>query len=80
MGGSRRPNRGDSLGLSCDRDGPITENVSFSVTEEEVQEYAQLFCRQEAHRLARHPEKIGQEEITEIYRRSLAPYVKADKS
>ena len=31
MGGSRRPNRGDSLGLSCDRDGPITENVSFSV-------------------------------------------------
>ena len=45
-----------------------------------MQEYAQLFCRQEAHRLARHPEKIGQEEITEIYRRSLAPYVKADKS
>ena len=58
----------------------VRENVSFSVTEEEVQEYAQLFCRQEAHRLARHPEKIGQEEITEIYRRSLAPYVKADKS
>lgn len=51
-------------------------DVHFEVTKEEIEEYIDLFCTQEAHRLKRHPEPIGRAEVAEIYYKSLAPYIK----
>jgi alcohol dehydrogenase len=51
-------------------------DVHMEITEEEVKRYAELFCEQEAHRLKRHPEPIGLPEITDIYLKSLAKWIK----
>ena len=53
----------------------MDKDVSFSVTEAEVDEYIEAFCVQEAHRLTRHPEPITKEEIAMIFKKSLAPYM-----
>ena len=53
----------------------MDKDVSFSVTEAEVDEYIEAFCLQEAHRLTRHPEPITKEEIAMIFKKSLAPYM-----
>lgn len=54
----------------------MEKDVQFTVTEEELEEWAELFMVQEAHRLTRHPEKIEKEDILEIYRKSLKNYIK----
>lgn len=54
----------------------MKKDVDFTVTEEELEEWADLFMTQEAHRLTRHPDKIGREDILEIYRKSLKNYIK----
>jgi alcohol dehydrogenase len=54
----------------------IAMDVHMEVTEEEVREWAELFCKQEAHRLKRHPEPIGLVEVTDIYLKSLANYIR----
>ena len=51
-------------------------DVQMETTEEEVKHWAELFCTQEAHRLKRHPEPIGLPEVTDIFLKSLAPYIK----
>ncbi len=53
----------------------MSMDVHFEITEEEVKRYAELFCEQEAHRLKRHPEPIGLEEVTDIFMRSLKNYI-----
>lgn len=50
-------------------------DVHLEITEEEVRNYAELFCVQEAHRLKRNPEPIGLPEVTDIFLKSLAPYM-----
>jgi alcohol dehydrogenase len=54
----------------------IAMDVHMEVTEREVREWAELFCKQEAHRLKRHPEPIGLVEVTDIYLKSLANYIR----
>ena len=51
-------------------------DVHMECTEEEVREWAKRFCVNEAHRLKRHPEPIGVEEVTDIYLKSLKNYIK----
>lgn len=51
-------------------------DVHLEVTKEEVENWAKLFFEQEAHRLKRHPEPIGLPEVTDIYMKSLAKYIK----
>ena len=54
----------------------MEKDVHFEVTEAELEEWAKLFCVQEAHRLQRHPEKVGEQEILDIYRKSLKNYIR----
>lgn len=52
----------------------IRRDVHISVTHAEIDQWAQDFY-QLKDRLARHPEPISQEDIRQIYLRSLAPYI-----
>lgn len=54
----------------------VAKDVHFEVTEKELEEWAELFIVQEAHRLKRHPEPVGKEEILTIYKKSLKNYIK----
>lgn len=54
----------------------MEQDLDFTVTEAEIEEYVEQFCSQESHRLKRHPEPITREEISGIFHRSLAGFVK----
>lgn len=50
-------------------------DVKIEVTQQELNEWAEDFCKLEV-RLVKHPEKIGVEEISTIYNNALAAYIK----
>lgn len=54
----------------------VAMDVEMILTEEEVRNWAELFMEQEKHRITRHPEPIGLVEITDIFMKSLAMYIK----
>lgn len=54
----------------------VAMDVEMTLTEEEVRNWAELFMEQEKHRITRHPEPIGLVEITDIFMKSLAMYIK----
>lgn len=53
----------------------LSRDVDISVSNEEIDDWAKQFC-DNPDRLSRNPEPIGVEEITGIYRRALARYIK----
>lgn len=53
----------------------IEMDIDLEVTESEVKKWAELFCVNEAHRLKRHPEELGLQEITNIYMKSLKNFI-----
>jgi len=59
----------DYIKQICERD------VHIEVTEKDIEEWAEDFCKLEV-RLVKHPEPIGIKEITQIFKNSLASYIK----
>ncbi len=50
-------------------------DVNISVTEEELHKWTEMFMTQQAWRLEANPEKLGQDEIYQLFRISLAKYL-----
>lgn len=53
----------------------LVQDIQLELTEAEVEQWAKEFSGME-HRLVRHPEPIGYEEIRGIYMRALKSYIK----